>query len=374
MVEILKAKPSIIDSIQAAFILTDIHSKILFINRYTEHLFGYKREEIEGQYLRVLFLEEDLIYFFPNILYLTLYQNGFEGEALLRQKDGKRIFVQVSTASFKEEKEVFLAFSFQEIQRLKKFERERLEMERWANLGRVVEEIAHQIRNPISSIGGYVKRLLKTPPSLSIRHSYLERIFQEVQRLDKTIQQVEEYALISSPIFQREEIKEVVETALQSFSAEADKKKIAFRLETRGLGENGYFFIDKGLVVKALCHIFRNALESMTKIPAKGKRADVKVILSESDGKILISISDKGEGIAKKDHDRIFDPFFSNRTGQMGLGLTFVKKVMEEHRGEVRVASRIKRGTTVTLIFPKDRRRKVRRELIAPEAIRDSSK
>ena len=374
MVEILKARPSLIDSIQAALIVTDVHSKILFFNRYTEHLFGYKREEIEGQHLRVLFLEEDLIYFFPNILYLTLYQNGFEGEALLRQKDGKKIFVQISTASFKEEKEVFLTFSFQEIQRLKKLERERLEIERWANLGRVIEEIAHQIRNPISSIGGYVKRLLKTPPSMSIRHSYLERIFQEVQRLDKIIQQVEEYALISSPVFRREKIKEVVEAALQSFPIEAGKKKIAFRLETRGLGENGHFFIDKGMVVKTLYHIFRNALESMTKIPAKGKRTDVKVILSENEGKMLISISDKGEGIAKKDHGHIFEPFFSTRTDQMGLGLTFVKKVMEEHKGEVRVESGIKRGTTVTLIFPKDRRRKVRRELIAPEAIRDSSK
>ena len=374
MVEILKARPSLIDSIQAALILTDIHSKILFINRYTENLFGYKREEIEGQHLRVLFLEEDLTYFFPNILYLTLYQNGFEGEALLRQKDGKKIFVHIYTTSFKEEKEVFLTFSFQEIQRLKKLERERLEMERWANLGRVVEEIAHQIRNPISSIGGYVKRLLKTPSSMSIRHSYLERIFQEVQRLDKIVQQVEEYALISSSVFRREKFEEVVEKALQSFSVEAGKKKIVFRLETRGLGENGYCFIDKGLVVKALCHIFRNALESMTKIPARGKRAEVEVILSESEGKILISISDKGEGIAKKDHSRIFEPFFSTRTGQMGLGLTFVKKVMEEHKGEVQVGSRIKRGTTVTLIFPKDRRRKVRRELIAPEATKDSSK
>jgi signal transduction histidine kinase len=52
----------------------------------------------------------------------------------------------------------------------------------------------------------------------------------------------------------------------------------------------------------------------------------------------------------------------------MGLGLTFVKKVMEEHKGEVQMESRVKRGTTVTLIFPKDRRRKVRRELIAPGA------
>jgi signal transduction histidine kinase len=246
-----------------------------------------------------------------------------------------------------------------------------LEMERWANLGRVVEEIAHQIRNPISSIGGYVKRLLKTPPSISMRHSYLERIFQEAQRLDKIIRQVEEYVLISSPVFRREKIKEVVEEAFQAFSVEADKKKIDFRMEAMALRENGYSFIDKGMVIKALCHIFRNTLESMTKIPAKKKGTNAKVILSESEEKILISVSDKGEGIAKKDLGRIFEPFFSTRTGRMGLGLTFVKKVMEEHGGGLQVESRIKRGTTVTLIFPKDRRRKVRRELIAPEAMRN---
>ena len=88
MVEILKSRHQLLDFVQAAFILTDVHSKILLTNRYTERLFGYRRDEMEGQRLRIFFLEEDLTYFLPNIVYLTLYKNGFEGEALLRQKDG----------------------------------------------------------------------------------------------------------------------------------------------------------------------------------------------------------------------------------------------------------------------------------------------
>jgi PAS domain S-box-containing protein len=371
MIEILKTRHPLLDSIHVAFILTDAHSKVLFTNRYTEHLFGYRRDEIEGQQLRILFLEEDLTYFFPNIVYLTLYQNGFEGEALLRQKDGKKIFVHISTTSFKEEGEVFLTFSLQEIQRLRKMERERLEMERWASLGMVIEGIAHQIRNPISSIGGYVKRLLKTPPSISTRRSYLDRIFQETQRLETILQRVEEYILTSRPIFQREKIQEVVEAALQAFSIEAEQKKIAFNLETRAVGGNGYFFGDKRLVIKALCHILRNSLEGMTKIPAKGKGTHVKVTLSEGEEGMSITISDKGKGIAKKYLNHIFDPFFSTRPNRIGLGLTFVKKVMEEHGGRIQVESRLNRGTTIILTFPKDRRRKVRREWIAPEAMRE---
>src|SRR3972149_6370765 len=98
MVEILRSRHPLLDFVQVAFILTDIHSTILFTNRCTERFFGYRRDEMEGQRLRVLFLEEDLAYFFPNIVYLTLYKNGFEGGALLKQKDGRKIFVQMSTA------------------------------------------------------------------------------------------------------------------------------------------------------------------------------------------------------------------------------------------------------------------------------------
>ena len=366
MVEILKSRHQVLDVIQVAFILTDEHSKIVLTNRHTERLFGYSRDEIEGERLRILFLEEDLTYFLPNIIYLTLYQNGFEGEALLRQKDGRKVFVHVSTSSFKEEGEVFLAFSFQEIQRLKKLERERLEMERWASLGMMIEEIAHQIRNPIVSIGGYVKRLSKTPSSPSIRSSYLDRIFQETQRLEAIIQRIEEYVLISRSTFQREKIQEVVETALQTFSVEATEKGISFNLETGALEGDGHLFIDKDLVIKALCHILRNSLESIKKTHAGKKRKPVKVTLSGDEENIGISIADKGEGISKKNLSHIFEPFFSTRPDQMGLGLTFAKRVMEEHRGEIKVESRLKRGTTITLTFPKDRRRKVRRELISP--------
>jgi signal transduction histidine kinase len=110
-------------------------------------------------------------------------------------------------------------------------------------------------------------------------------------------------------------------------------------------------------------------MESITRIPVEKKRKTVKVALSEGEESIGISISDKGEGIAKKNIGHIFEPFFSTRPDRMGLGLTFVKRVMEEHRGEIQVESRLKRGTTITLTFPKDRRRKVRRELISPEAM-----
>jgi PAS domain S-box-containing protein len=352
-----------------AFILTDAHSNILYTNRYTERLFGYSREEIEGERIRVLFLEEDLTYFLPNIIYLALYKNGFEGEALLRQKDGTKIFVHLYTNAFKEEGEVFISFSFQEIQRLKKLERERLEMERWASLGMMVEEIAHQVRNPIVAIAGYTQRILKTlGPSLKGK-SYLHEILQETKRLETMMQRVEEYVLIPKPAFRREKLEEVVEAVLKTFSEEATEKGVSINLETGTLEGEGDFFVDSDLLGKALYHILENSTEAVTRM-AKGKKGrTINVSLFGDGGNIGVTVSDRGEGIPKKNLERIFEPFFSTRPDRVGLGLTFVKKVVEEQGGNVRVESRLKRGTTITLTFPKDRRRVVRQERISPEAM-----
>jgi len=369
MVEILKSRHHFLDLVQVAFILTDAHSKILYTNRYTERLFGYSREEIEGERIRALFLEEDLTYFLPNIVYLSLYKSGFEGEALLRQKDGTKVFVHLYTTSFKEEGEVFISFSFQEIQRLKRLERERLEMERWTSLGMMVEEIAHQIRNPIVAIGGYTQRLLKTFSPSPKGKSYLHQMLRQTKRLETMIERLEEYILLPKPTLQREKIEEVVETVLQTLSKEAAEKGVFFNLETRALEGEGSLFIDRDLIAKALFYILGNSIEGVTRIPMGKKGRIVKVSLLGDGGRIGVSISDKGEGIPKKNLNRIFEPFYSTRPDRVGLGLTFVKRVVEEQGGKIQVESRLKKGTTITLTFPKDRRRILRREKISPEAV-----
>jgi len=310
MVEILKSKLPLLDLVQVAFILTDAHSKILYTNHYTERLFGYSRHEIEGERIRMLFLEEDMIYFLPNIIYLSLYKNGFEGEALLRQKNGTKIFVHLFTTTFKEEGEVFISFSFQEIQRLKKLERERLEMERWASLGMMVEEIAHQVRNPIVAIGGYTQRLLKTFSTLTKGKSYLHQILKETKRLETLIQRVEEYVLIPRPVFQKEKMEEVIETVLRTFSKEAAEKGVSINLETKVLKEDRELFIDKDLITKALIYILENSLEAVAQNSVGKKRRMIKVTLFEDGENIGVSISDRGEGVPQKTWIKYLSLFF----------------------------------------------------------------
>ena len=368
MVDIQRTRQDLLDLVPIAILITDTHSKVLFANQPTESLFGYKKSEIEGQRIRKLFLEDDLVFFLPNILYLTLDGISFDGEALLQRKDGSKIIVRLFTKTFKEEGETFIIFSIQEIQRLKNLERERLEAERWASLGRMVEEIAHQVRNPIVSIGGFAKRLQKVFSSTQKSYSYLDQILHETKKLERMIQTVEEYVQIPKPSLERENIQEVVEAAFQSFSKEASQKGVFFNLETRDIKENGHLYLDRGLVIQAISHVLRNSLEALAEAPSGKETKTITLTLFAAEENIGVSISDKAQGIPKKNLNLIFEPFFSTRPDHVGLGLTLVRRVIGEHSGQIQVESRMNEGTTITLYFPKDRRRKIRRELISQEA------
>ena len=369
MVEMLRNRPHLFDAIQTAFLLTDTHSKILYANQRAEDLFRYRRDQIEGQRIRLLFFDEDLIYLLPNIIYLSLYQDGFRGELLLRQKDDKRIFVHLQTTSFKEKGEAFITFSFQEIQRLKSLEQKRYEEEHWTRLGRMVEEIAHQVRNPIVSIGGYARRLLKGGLSASGRsQGYLDKIVQETSRLEMLIQRVEDYIRIPASSLREARGQEITEEALRVFLRTTEVDGVTVRLEAGGMKGEGRFFIAREAVIQAIVNLLENSLEAVTGIPKRGKEATIEVALFEDEEIVGISIFDNGQGIRKRDLPLIFDPFFTTRPGRVGLGLTLVKRVVEIHGGKVQVKSQLKKGTTVTLYFPKDRRRRVRREFLSPIA------
>jgi len=367
MVEILKARQLLFDSIQTAFVITDIHSKILYANQLVESFFEHRPKDLEGRRIRVLFLEEDLIYFLPNILYLTLYKKGFDGEVLMKRKDGKRIFVHLLSASFKEGEELFLTFALQEIQRMKNLEKEKAEMEHWAGLGRIVEGIAHQFRNPVAAIGGYANRLAKVRASGIKGRSDVGQILEETRRLESILQRVEEYAELPRPALRREKIQEVVETALSNFSKLAREKGVSVELNTADLSGDGQLYIDRRQMVKVLDHILENGLEALTKVSGEKAKKPLAVTLTDDGETVEVSVADKGPGIAAKNMSQIFEPFFSTRPDRVGLGLTFARRVMREHGGKVMVESQLRKGTKVTLSLPKDRRRKVRRELISPE-------
>jgi signal transduction histidine kinase len=139
-------------------------------------------------------------------------------------------------------------------------------------------------------------------------------------------------------------------------------------LNTDDLSGDGQLYMDRRQMIKVLVHLLENSLDALTAAAVDKSKKTLLVTLADDGETVEVSVADKGAGIAAKNMSQIFEPFFSTRPDRVGLGLTFARRVMREHGGKVMVESQLRKGTKVTLYLPKDRRRKVRRELIAPEA------
>jgi nitrogen fixation/metabolism regulation signal transduction histidine kinase len=114
------------------------------------------------------------------------------------------------------------------------------------------------------------------------------------------IRRVEEYIQFPKPTYQKENLLEVVEGAIQSLSVEASEKGVSFNIQTGDLKENGHLFIDKELVTRALLHVLKNSVEAVTLVSVPEKRMTLEIALFDEGEAAGIAVSDRGEGIKKR--------------------------------------------------------------------------
>ena len=349
----------VMDLIEDAIVITDTSGTIDYLNRKARDLFGYGEKASVGKSIGILFLPDDLTHFLPNILRKTQVEGRYEGENLLRRRDDTRVFVRIiSSRSRSYGDENWIVFTIQDITKLKELERNYYESQRLASLGRMVEEIAHKIKNPVVSIGGFARRISKTIPSVD-QLLYFKRIEHEIRRLEGIINQVQNFATLREPAHKSQDIREVVEAALESISVDASQRRVAIDFRVEEPSWNPMAFIDGPLLSKALSHILDNAIEA---IDGEGS---IHVRLFPKDDVIGIEISDSGCGIPEKSLGAIFDPFFSTKPGKVGIGLATTHRIISEQGGTIQVVSQQGQGTRFSIFLPKERRRKIRTQRLS---------
>lgn len=348
-----------VDLMETGIIITDTSGTMLFLNKKTTQLFGYGVRAPIGKSIGMLFLPDDLAYFLPNILKTTRVEGEYRGENLLRKKNGTRIFVKLETFLYHGEGRVGdrIIFTMQEIEKLKELERDYLESQRLASMGKMAEGIAHKIRNPIVSIGGFAKRISRKI-SQGDQSLYFERIEREIGRLEAIVDQVQEFAILPKPIHRRQNVRKIIESSLKSLSAKASQKQVIIDFEVEGPHWNPMPFIDANLFAKALNHILDNAFEAIEEGGA------IHVKLFPSDEFIGIEISDSGYGIPERNLGAIFDPFFSTKADRVGINLATAHRIIKEQGGTIQVSSQQGRGTSFSILLPKDRRRRIRTQIL----------
>ncbi|UCD35246.1 MAG: PAS domain S-box protein [Nitrospiraceae bacterium] len=221
--------------------------------------------------------------------------------------------------------------------------------EKLAALGRFTANVAHEIRNPLTAVGGFARRLDKSIGEGTKEKEYARFIISEVGRLEGILKNVLTFSRDAKPRLEACHIPAIVERVLKMREEICREKSISVRAS---LGDVPPVQGDENQFYEAIENLVINAIDAM---PEGGTLAvGVERAVKSGAPCIRITITDSGVGIPEERLNMIFEPFFSSKVAEKGtgLGLSITKKVIEDHGGVIQVGSGTGKGTTFTISLP----------------------
>lgn len=235
---------------------------------------------------------------------------------------------------------------FRDVTEEKKFQREIIQSEKLAVVGQLAAAMAHEIRNPLTSIKGFLQLLhrLKTMEQEGEIKEYTRIMVEEVDRMEKIIR---DFLLMTKPsdvIRETISLDTVIERVLVLVQNQAILRNIQVNTE---LCELPPVLMHKEAIQQVVLNLMQNALEAMN------VGGTLTVRTEEEDKYVMLRVIDTGIGMTDEEIQNLGSPFYSTKTEGTGLGLTVSSKIIKEHRGQLEVQSEKGVGTTITIRLPK---------------------
>jgi len=224
-------------------------------------------------------------------------------------------------------------------------ENNQLHRERAEGLRKLAMSVAHQIRNPAMTIGGFTNMLLREKEIPQEVRTKLEVVMNETRKLEGMVKAVTDFAAMPQAM------REVVSAPalIESLRLELDSQAVAVDREVACSVECGLVEIsaDPGMIKRALDAVLLNALEF-----SSGDKAKISLKAHSGEDGVRIAITDQGIGIPAANLPYVFDPFFTTKPGGVGMGLTVAKRIVLEHQGEITLESEEGAWTRAAIFIP----------------------
>lgn len=347
----------LLDIIHNAIIVINSENRIVFANSRTADMFGTSIDGLINNSFFKLFMPEDRKIMVNNILHIIRNEHEFEGEVMLRCLDGTPFMGLISGTYFEwDNSQSGIAFSIHDLTEMKALERSLRHSERIAFLGHLVDDISHQIRNPVMVIAGFARRLDVDNSS----SKKVKLILNEANRLENLLDSLNNFIRLRCPMPERLQMSELIAKAESTLRSKVESHGCSWSSDyDEGLlGEE--LLIDMDLMVEALEAILMNACESYSG-DGDGKEVVFQIHYSTNPSlPYVINIIDHGCGIPNEVFPLIFHHFYSHKTEHIGMGLTLAQRIIEEQRGTLHLSSEVGKGTIVRLQLMKERRRPLR--------------
>jgi PAS domain S-box-containing protein len=354
---------NILESMTDSLLVIGPQGEILYANKATEDILGCDLESLRENGLGVTFFTREENYLFNQFIVDAVQDKSLKtySEVSYHHPDGsmRRLAATMSylidpagprdnfvgfMAIYKDITEVY---KLRQREKRVAEERRRVAIEKAESLQKLAAGVAHEIRNPTVTIGGFAARLLKLKGVPEEVSNYARKILDGAARLELLVKHVQTYCDITRADLMERSVAEVVRGSIVAVDQAAREKNIGIAL----LDESSHDMtchIDPGMLRSALIHLLDNAID----FSPDGSEVDVVVTATSED--VVIEIRDCGTGISPGDEKYLFDPFFSTRPDKSGMGLATVQRIAHEHMGTVSVESLPGRcGTRACLRFPR---------------------
>ena len=232
--------------------------------------------------------------------------------------------------------------------RMEDASRRLIQAEKLASIGRISASIAHEIRNPLTSVKLNIQKLTQNERLDEEEKEHLSISQEGIGQIEKFIKELLNFTRVSTLNPERFSIVQIVEESLKLMRHSFQEEKII--LEKRFAADLPAVVVDGDKMRQVFLNILRNAVEAV----GEGGRIDVEISRVKESGvaMVKVSISDDGCGIPEKDWENIFEPFYTTKAAGFGLGLSNARKIVEQHRGSIKIAKANAKGTTFEVCIP----------------------
>jgi signal transduction histidine kinase len=232
-----------------------------------------------------------------------------------------------------------------DITEFKNLENKFYESQKLAAIGQLSAGIAHEIRNPLSSIKMSLQILQKRMQPAGNDQKRFQIAQREVEHLEELVNDVLIYAKPANPVKEKTNIQNILEHALAMAEKSILDKRIHVKVD---FGKLPPIMVDAAMIGQTFLNLFRNAIDAME---MEGTLT-IFAKHSELHKSISITIQDNGCGIDEQDLPHLFNPFFTKKSYGTGLGLSQVKKIIDLHQGSIEISSKKGIGTSATVTLP----------------------
>jgi two-component system sensor histidine kinase PilS (NtrC family) len=322
----------VVESLPSGLFTTNISGNVLIFNRAAERITGIRKGSIIGQRIDSVLP----VFKFP-------FSEGRKEDIIIVEGVQKIIGLGISTLRGIDESTKGFIVIFQDLTQLKRLETEMKQKEKWAAIGELSSNIAHEIRNPLASLKGSIEMLKEDSVSKNYKKRLMEIALNEMERLDRIITDFLRYSRPTPPEFKRFELHGMLDETIELLK-NVEQNNISINKKYTGRLEVD---ADPQKMRQVFWNLGINSIEAM---PEGG---ELIISTRNMDRSVEITFKDFGAGIDGKNIEKIFYPFFTTKENGTGLGLAIAYRIIEEHNGRINVNSSPGVGTTFEIILPK---------------------